>query len=164
VADRSTSSHLDEHGAARMVDVSRKEPTRRVARATGRIVTGTAALDSLAAGELAKGDALAVARVAGIQAAKETSRLLPLCHPLPLDHVAVDLVADPELPGVRADAEVVVTARTGAEMEALAAVSTALLTLYDMLKSIDRGMTIEAIRLERKSGGRSGTWSREPST
>lgn len=163
MADRSTSSHVDERGAARMVDVSRKESTRRVARATGRIVTGTAALDAIASGELAKGDALAVARVAGIQAAKETSRLLPLCHPLPLDHVAVDLAADPGLPGVRAEAEVVVTARTGAEMEALAAVSAALLALYDMLKSIDRGMTIEAIRLERKSGGRSGTWSREPS-
>jgi len=144
VADRSTSSHLDERGEARMVDVSKKAPTRRVARATGRIVTGAAALDALASGELAKGDALAVARVAGIQAAKETSRLLPLCHPLLLDHVAVDLTADPGLPGVRAGAEVVVTARTG-------------------LKSIDRGMTIEEIRLERKSGGRSGTWSREPS-
>jgi len=163
VADRSTSSHLDERGEARMVDVSKKAPTRRVARATGRIVTGAAALDALASGELAKGDALAVARVAGIQAAKETSRLLPLCHPLLLDHVAVDLTADPGLPGVRAGAEVVVTARTGAEMEALAAVSAALLALYDMLKSIDRGMTIEEIRLERKSGGRSGTWSREPS-
>lgn len=153
-------SHLDETGAARMVDVSAKEPSRRVARASGRIAMTSDAVDALASGELAKGDAFAVARVAGIQAAKETSRTLPLCHPLPLDHVAIDLEIDRELPGVRAGAEIVVTARTGAEMEALAAVSAALLAIYDMAKSIDRGMTIEAVRLERKSGGRSGTWAR----
>lgn len=154
-------SHLDETGAARMVDVSRKDPTRRVARASGRIGMSPEAVEAIAGGELGKGDALAVARIAGIQAAKETSRALPLCHPLRLDHVAVGLVVDRDLPGIRAEAEVVVTARTGAEMEALSAVSTALLAIYDMAKSIDRAMTIDSIRLEEKSGGRSGTWSRE---
>lgn len=161
MAETPAPSHLDETGAARMVDVSAKETSRRVARASGRIAMTPGAVDALTSGELAKGDALAVARVAGIQAAKETSRTLPLCHPLPLDHVAIDLEIDRELPGVRAGSEIVVTARTGAEMEALAAVSAALLAIYDMAKSIDRGMTIEAIRLERKSGGRSGTWVRE---
>ena len=156
------SSHLDETGAVRMVDVSEKDATRRVARASGRISMSEDAVEAIARGDLAKGEALAVARVAGIQAAKETSRTLPLCHPLPLEHVAVDLAVDSDPPGVRAESEVVVTARTGAEMEALSAVTAALLTIYDMAKSIDRGMTIGSIRLERKSGGRSGAWSRGP--
>jgi cyclic pyranopterin phosphate synthase len=112
-------------------------------------------------GELPKGDALAVARVAGIQAAKRTPDLVPLCHPLPIDHVSVDVAADEELPGMRVRSEVVVTARTGAEMEALVAVAAALLSVYDMAKSLDRGMTIEEIRLESKEGGRSGDWRRE---
>ncbi len=110
-----------------------------------------------------KGDALAVARVAGIQAAKETARLVPLCHPLPLDHVAVEAELDPHLPGVRVTSEVIVTARTGAEMEALVAVSGALLAIYDMAKSVDRSMTLGAIRLEQKTGGASGTYVREKS-
>lgn len=153
-------THLDASGRARMVDVSGKEPTRRTARASGEIRMSPAALAAIAGGELPKGDALAVARVAGIQAAKRTSDLVPLCHPLPLDHVAIEIDADESLPGVRARSEVVVTARTGAEMEALAAVAGALLSIYDMAKSLDRGMTIGEIRLESKEGGRSGAWSR----
>ena len=153
-------THLDASGRARMVDVSGKEPTRRTARASGAISMSPAALAAIAGGELPKGDALAVARVAGIQAAKRTSDLVPLCHPLPLDHVSIELDADEALPGVRARSEVVVTARTGAEMEALAAVAGALLSIYDMAKSVDRGMTIGEIRLESKEGGRSGAWMR----
>ena len=149
-------THLDALGRARMVDVSGKEPTRRTARASGAISMSPAALAAIAGGELPKGDALAVARVAGIQAAKRTADLVPLCHPLPLEHVSIDLDADEALPGVRARSEVVVTARTGAEMEALAAVAGALLSIYDMAKSLDRGMTIGEIRLESKEGGRSG--------
>jgi cyclic pyranopterin phosphate synthase len=143
-----------------MVDVSGKEPTRRAARASGAIRMSPAALAAVAGGELPKGDALAVARVAGIQAAKRTADLVPLCHPLSLDHVSIELDADEALPGVRARSEVVVTARTGAEMEALAAVAGALLSIYDMAKSLDRGMTIGEIRLESKEGGRSGAWMR----
>lgn len=154
------STHLDATGAARMVDVSGKTPTRRTARASGTLRMTAEALAAVASGALPKGDALAVARVAGIQAAKRTSELVPLCHPLPIEHVAVRLDPDPDLPGVRAGAEVVVTARTGAEMEALTAVSVALLTLYDMAKSMDRGMWIEAVRLEHKSGGASGDFER----
>ncbi len=153
-------THLDASGRARMVDVSGKEPTRRTARASGEIRMSPAALAAIAGGELPKGGALAVARVAGIQAAKRTSDLVPLCHPLPIDHVAIEIDADESLPGVRARSEVVVTARTGAEMEALAAVAAALLSIYDMAKSLDRGMTIGEIRLESKEGGRSGAWLR----
>jgi cyclic pyranopterin phosphate synthase len=153
-------THLDASGRARMVDVSGKEPTRRTARASGVLRMSSAALAAIAGGELPKGDALAVARVAGIQAAKRTADLVPLCHPLPIEHVSIDLDADEALPGVRARAEVVVTARTGAEMEALAAIAGALLTLYDMAKAVDRGMTIGDVRLESKEGGRSGAWTR----
>ncbi len=144
-----------------MVDVSEKPVTRRVARASGSLTMSRQALDQLASGRLPKGDALAVARVAGIQAAKETARLLPLCHPLPLDHVTIDAKLDPDLPGVRITTEVIVTARTGAEMEALVAVSGALLAIYDMAKSVDRSMTLNAIHLEEKTGGASGTYVRE---
>ena len=153
-------THLDESGAARMVDVSAKEPTRRVARASGALRMEPATLEALVEGDLPKGDALAVARIAGIQAAKLAPTIVPLAHPLPIEHVAVEVTADPGLPGVRASAEVVVTARTGAEMEALCAVAGALLSLYDMAKALDRGMVLEAIRLEQKSGGRSGPWER----
>lgn len=152
--------HLDADGAARMVDVSEKAATRRVARASGALRMAPATLDALLAGSLPKGDALAVARVAGIQAAKQTATWIPLCHPLPLEHVAITLTPDPGLPGVRAASEIVVTARTGAEMEALCAVSGALLALYDMAKSLDRGMTIERIQVDAKSGGRSGAYLR----
>jgi cyclic pyranopterin phosphate synthase len=146
-----------------MVDVSDKTVARRIARASGSLMMSSQALDQLTSGRLPKGDALAVARVAGIQAAKETARLVPLCHPLPLDHVAVEAELDPHLPGVRVTSEVIVTARTGAEMEALVAVSGALLAVYDMAKSVDRSMTLEAIRLEQKTGGASGTYTRDKS-
>lgn len=153
-------THLDSAGRARMVDVSGKKPSRRIARASGTIRMSGGALSALMQGELPKGDAFAVARVAGIQAAKRTPDLVPLCHPLPLDHVSVEVEADERLPGVRVRSEVVVTARTGAEMEALVVVAGALLSIYDMAKSLDRGMTIEEIRLESKEGGKSGDWSR----
>lgn len=142
-----------------MVDVSTKEPTRRTARATGALRMSAPALAMVVEGGLPKGDAPAVARVAGILAAKRTPDLLPLCHPLPLEHVAVEVVPDPALPGLRVEASVVTIARTGAEMEALSAVAVALLTLYDMIKSVDRGMVIEAVRLESKTGGAGGTYA-----
>ncbi|HUP01896.1 MAG TPA: cyclic pyranopterin monophosphate synthase MoaC [Gemmatimonadota bacterium] len=154
-------THIDPAGRARMVDVSAKAPTRRVASASGALRMSESALAALTEGRLSKGDALAVARVAGIQAAKRTPGLIPLCHPLPLDHVAIAIQADPSLPGVRASAEVVATARTGAEMEALTAVAVALLTVYDMAKSMDRSMTIESIRLDQKAGGSGGDYVRE---
>ena len=154
------STHIDAAGHARMVDVSDKTPTRRVARASGAIRMSAEALSAVTRGELPKGDAFAVARVAGIQAAKRTPDLVPLCHPLPLDHVAIEIEPDEALPGVRVRSDVVVTARTGAEMEALAAVTAALLSIYDMAKALDRSMTLEEIRLESKTGGRSGDWAR----
>lgn len=143
-----------------MVDVSDKNPTRRVARASGAIRMSAEALSALTRGELPKGDAFAVARVAGIQAAKRTPDLVPLCHPLPLDHVAIEIEPDEALPGVRVRSDIVVTARTGAEIEALMAVAAALLSIYDMAKALDRSMTLEEIRLESKAGGRSGDWAR----
>ncbi len=158
----SDTSHIDETGAARMVDVSAKAVTRRVARASGTLRMSARAFDAIVSGELAKGDALAVARVAGIQAAKRTPDLLPLCHPLPLEHAAVRLEPDSGLPGVRVETEIVVTARTGAEMEALTSASVTLLALYDMVKALDRTMWIEDVRLEHKSGGASGAFEREP--
>lgn len=154
------STHIDAAGHARMVDVSDKTPTRRVARASGAIRMSAEALSAVTRGELPKGDAFAVARVAGIQAAKRTPDLIPLCHPLPLDHVAIEIEPDEALPGVRVRSDVVVTARTGAEMEALSAVAAALLSIYDMAKALDRSMTLEEIRLESKTGGRSGDWAR----
>jgi cyclic pyranopterin monophosphate synthase len=152
-------THLDEAGAAHMVDVSAKDVTRREATATGHIAMSAEALAAIREGALAKGDALAVARVAGIMAAKRTSDLIPLCHPLPLSKVSVDLVFRET--GIDCAATVVTTGKTGVEMEALTAVSTALLTLYDMAKALDRGMTIGPIRLQAKSGGRSGDWRAE---
>lgn len=154
------STHLDRTGAARMVDVSGKAATRRVARASGALRMKADTLTAIVDGELSKGDALAVARVAGIQAAKRTPDLVPLCHPLPIEHVAVRIEPDPGLPGLRVESEVVVTARTGAEMEALAAVAGALLAIYDMAKGLDRGMELESIRLDHKSGGASGSFER----
>ena len=141
-----------------MVDVGGKEVTRRVAVAEGRIVTSHETAAAIAGGENPKGDVLAVARLAGIMGAKRTAELIPLCHPLPLDAVEVELTADPDLPGVRVTATARVEGRTGVEMEALTAVSCALLTVYDMCKARDRGMVVEGIRLLRKEGGRSGTW------
>lgn len=149
-------THLDEMGAARMVDVSAKGETVRTAVAEGRIRMNAGALTTIRDGAVAKGDVLAVARIAGIMAAKRTSELVPLCHPLPLAAVSVDLVLEDD--GVRATAEVRTTGRTGVEMEALTAVSVALLAIYDMAKSLDRAMRIEGVRLLAKSGGRSGDW------
>jgi len=151
-----TLTHLDAKGAARMVDVSAKAATRREAVAEGHIAINTAALTAIRDQAVAKGDVLAVARIAGIMAAKRTADLIPLCHPLPLDAVTLDLVIEND--GVRATASVITTHGTGVEMEAMTAVSVALLTIYDMAKAMDRGMTISGVRLLKKSGGRSGEW------
>jgi cyclic pyranopterin phosphate synthase len=151
-------THLDESGSARMVDVSAKEITRRhaVARAFVRMAPETAA--AVAAGNAPKGDVLGVARVAGIQAAKQTGALIPLCHPLGLDHV--DVRAEVVDGGVQIEAEATVEARTGVEMEAMVAASVAALTIYDMVKGIERGVSIASVELIAKSGGRSGDWQR----
>ncbi|MEM7247073.1 MAG: cyclic pyranopterin monophosphate synthase MoaC [Acidobacteriota bacterium] len=154
-------THLDERGQARMVDVSEKTPTRRTAVAQGRVHLPAPAFAALAEDRLAKGDALAIARLAGIQGAKETSRLIPLCHPLPLDKVGVDLELDAENSRVVITATATTTARTGVEMEALTAVSVAALALHDTCKSAAKGIVIEDIVLLRKEGGKSGTWTRE---
>jgi cyclic pyranopterin phosphate synthase len=143
-----------------MVDVSAKPVTVREAVARGEVVMRPETLARIAAGALPKGDVLAVARLAGIMAAKRTSDLVPLCHPLPLAHVDVELTPDPAHARVRIEARVRVEARTGVEMEALTAVAVAGLTLYDMCKAVDRAMTVGAIRLVRKTGGRSGTFVR----
>ena len=143
-----------------MVDVSAKDVTRREAVARGEVTMRSETLARIAAGALPKGDVLTVARLAGIMAAKRTADLIPLCHPLPLSHVDVELTPDSTGARVRIEARVAVEARTGVEMEALTAVAVAGLTLYDMCKAVDREMTIGAIRLVRKSGGRSGTFVR----
>lgn len=150
-------THLDETGAARMVDVSAKPATARVATATGRITMAPDALAAIRAGSVKKGDVLAVARVAGIMAAKRTADLIPLCHPLAIAKVSVDLVIETD--GVGVTAEVTTTGPTGVEMEALTACTVALLTIYDMAKALDRGMVIGGVRLLSKSGGRSGDWA-----
>lgn len=147
-------THLDEAGAARMVDVGGKNDTAREAMAEGRIAMCAEAAQAIAQGAVAKGDVLAVARVAGIMAAKRTSELIPLCHPLPLTKVTIDLTVEAD--GVAAIATVATTGRTGVEMEALTAVSTALLTIYDMAKALDKRMTIGGVRLLAKRGGKSG--------
>ncbi len=147
--------------APRMVDVGDKEVTQRVAVAEGALRMRPATLEAIARGEGPKGDPLAVGRVAGIQGAKRTPDLIPLCHPLPLTAADVELWLDEALPGVRARASVRTRARTGVEMEALTAVTTALLTVYDMTKALDRGMRLEGVRVVRKEGGRSGTWTEE---
>jgi cyclic pyranopterin monophosphate synthase len=166
MADAHTSSltHLDAAGGPRMVDVSEKQATVREAAAEGRLHLSGAALDALRAGAGPKGDVLTVARLAGIQAAKRTADLIPLCHPIPLTGVVVEVEVEEELPALRVIAVARVTGPTGVEMEALTAVAGALLTAYDMLKAIDRGMRIDGIRLLRKSGGRSGAWSAEDAT
>jgi cyclic pyranopterin phosphate synthase len=155
-------SHFDEHGASRMVDVGDKAVTSRYARANGRVVMQPATLARIQQGGVAKGDVLEVARLAGIMAAKRTSELIPLCHPLPLDGLTIDF-SFPDDRTVAISCEVRVTAKTGAEMEALTAVSVAALTIYDMCKAMDRGMVIEAVRLDEKSGGKSGPFKREGS-
>jgi cyclic pyranopterin phosphate synthase len=153
-----TLTHLDEQGHARMVDVGDKPATTRNATAAGevRMTAGTLAL--VTGGGVPKGDVLATARIAAIMAAKRTADLIPLCHPLAITKVAVDLTPDPALPGIRVEATVRTTGQTGVEMEALTAVSVACLTVYDMLKAAEKGMVIQAIRLVRKEGGKSGLW------
>jgi cyclic pyranopterin phosphate synthase len=154
-----TLSHLGPDGAARMIDVGGKDVTRREATAEGRVRMSAEAFVLVRSNQVAKGDVLAVARLAGIQGAKRTAELIPLCHPLALDRVDVTLTLDEALPGVRVVATVATEGRTGVEMEALTAVSIACLTVYDMVKSADRAMTLEAVRLVHKSGGRSGDYS-----
>jgi cyclic pyranopterin phosphate synthase len=153
-------SHVAADGTARMVDVSAKADTQRMARATGSIVMQRATLDAIVANAVAKGDVLGVARLAGIMAAKKTSDLIPLCHPLALTDVAVSLTPDAALPGVRVEATAKTTGKTGVEMEALTAVSVALLTVYDMAKAMDRSMTIGDISLAQKTGGLGGEYAR----
>jgi len=155
-------SHFDAQGKAHMVDVGAKAETRRSATAEGRVFMEPATLELVTAGRADKGDVLGVARLAGIMAAKRTADLIPLCHPLPLARVALDLVAEPGRSAVHITARVSCTARTGVEMEALTAVSVAALTVYDMLKAADRAMRIEGIRLLAKEGGRSGRYEAAP--
>jgi cyclic pyranopterin phosphate synthase len=154
-------THLDAKGEARMVDVSDKATTQRIARAEGFVAMAPETLALIEKGEARKGDVLATARIAGIMAAKRTHELIPLCHPLAISKVALELLPSSAPPGVRVAAEVRVTGQTGVEMEALTAVSVACLTIYDMLKAVDKAMRIEGIRLLEKSGGRSGTWRAE---
>jgi cyclic pyranopterin phosphate synthase len=158
-SDRLT--HLDEEGSARMVDVGAKEVTARraVARAVVRMAPATAA--AVVAGDAPKGDVLGTARIAGIQAAKRTGELIPLCHPLPLDHVDVELTVDAQAGTVTIEAAAAVTARTGVEMEALTAATVAALTVYDMVKGLEKGIEIASVHLVSKTGGRSGDWARQ---
>ena len=154
-------THLDDKGAAQMVDVSEKVATSRTATAKGRIVMEPATLKLVTGGKLAKGNALEVARLAGIMAAKKTSELIPLCHPLMISKVAVDFKPSVKTHSIEVTATVKLTGQTGVEMEALTAVSVACLTLYDMAKAVDRGMVISDIRLIHKDGGKSGTYKAE---
>ncbi len=149
-------THVDESGKAQMVDVGLKRRTERVAVARGSVTMRPETLEMVAANSFEKGDVLGVARVAGIMGAKNTSQLIPLCHPLPLDHVAIDFDLDKKRGAIEITATAKTTAKTGVEMEALTAVGVAALTIYDMCKSVDRGMSIDRVRLVRKSGGRSG--------
>jgi cyclic pyranopterin phosphate synthase len=154
-------THFDQRGEARMVDVGAKPETVRVARAVGRIVMNRSTLDLIAAGKAAKGDVLAVARIAAIQGAKRTSELIPLCHPLALTKVDVEFALVPDETAIACVATAETVGRTGVEMEALTAVATALLTIYDMCKAVDRGMRLQDIRLLEKKGGKSGHWIAE---
>jgi cyclic pyranopterin monophosphate synthase len=151
-------THLGRGGEARMVDVSGKRPTERIATAEGRVVMNARTLDLVLRGDAEKGDVLGTARIAGIMAAKRTHELIPLCHPLPLAKVEVDIAPDATLPGLVVRATVKVSGKTGVEMEALTAASVACLTIYDMVKAVERGMRIEGIRLIEKRGGKSGTY------
>jgi cyclic pyranopterin monophosphate synthase len=154
-------THLDERGRARMVDVADKPITRRECVARGAVRMGAETLARIADGQVGKGDVLATARIAGIQAAKRTDEWIPLCHSLALDGIDLELVPEPEHSRVRIEATARAHARTGVEMEALVAVAAAALVVYDMCKAIDRGMTVSSVHLVRKSGGKSGEWVRE---
>jgi cyclic pyranopterin phosphate synthase len=151
-------SHFDSDGHAHMVDVSDKAETARVATAAGHVRMARDTFDIVSEGRAEKGDVLSVARLAGIMGAKKTPELIPLCHPLPVSKVSVDLTLDPDLPGVRIEATVKTTGRTGVEMEALTAASTAALTVYDMVKAVDKAMEIGGIRVLLKDGGKSGRY------
>lgn len=151
-------THFDAQGHAHMVDVSEKAVTDRIATAEGHISMARETFDMITEGRAKKGDVLSVARLAGIMGAKKTPELIPLCHPLPIAKVAVGLAADPDLPGIRITATVKTTGQTGVEMEALTAVSTAALTVYDMVKAVDKAMQIDGIRVTLKDGGKSGRY------
>lgn len=153
-------THIDDEGRAKMVDVSSKPITARMARATGSIQMKRETLDAIRANTTPKGDVLGVARLAGIMAAKRTSELIPLCHPIPLTDVSVEITIDETLPGLRVEAAAKTAAQTGVEMEAIVAVSVSLVTVYDMAKAVDRSMVIGEISLAEKVGGRSGHWQR----
>ena len=158
MARRSSLTHLDKSGAANMVDVSRKAVSQRLAVAEGAVVMAEKTLELILAGDAKKGDVIGTARVAGIMAAKRTHELIPLCHPISLSKVTLEIEPDKSLPGLRVRATTKVAERTGVEMEALTAVSIACLTIYDMAKAADRFMRISDIHLVEKRGGRSGTW------
>jgi cyclic pyranopterin phosphate synthase len=151
-------THFDAQGQAHMVDVSDKAHTDRIAVAEGYVKMAPETLDLITEGRAKKGDVLSVARLAGIMGAKKTSELIPLCHPLPITKVALELTADPTRPGIRVEATVKTSGQTGVEMEALTAVATACLTIYDMVKAVEKGMVIEDIRLVLKDGGKSGRY------
>jgi cyclic pyranopterin phosphate synthase len=155
-------THLNDRGEAHMVDVSHKQSTRRRAIAGGQIRMSAAALDAIEGGNAPKGDVVGTARIAGIMAAKQTANLIPLCHPLPLSQVTVEITPDRALPGYQIRATVTTKAETGVEMEALTAVSVAALTLYDMAKALDKSMLIESIRLMEKTGGKSDFYRSSP--
>jgi cyclic pyranopterin phosphate synthase len=161
MAGKPTLTHLAASGAAHMVDVSEKAVTERIATAEGRVLMSASTLKLVVDGNAKKGDVLGAARIAGIMAAKRTHELIPLCHPLLISKVEVELIPDTALPGIRVLASVKVTGQTGVEMEALTAVSVACLTIYDMVKSAERGMRIEGIRLVEKRGGKSGAYQAE---
>jgi len=151
-------THIGAEGAARMVDVGAKAATDRVAIAEGRVVMAPQTLRTILKGDAKKGDVIGAARIAGIMGAKRTSELIPLCHPIALNKVTLDIAADADLPGLRVRAEASAHGQTGVEMEALTAVSIACLTIYDMAKAIDRAMRIEGVRLLEKRGGKTGLW------
>ena len=153
-------THLDDQGRAHMVSVSNKPDTARVAVASARVRLAEATLAAITSGSLPKGDVFAVARIAGIQAAKQCGSLIPLCHPLMLTAVSIEFHIDVTLPGVQVEARCALVGKTGVEMEALCAASVSALTIYDMCKALDRAMVVEAVQLESKSGGRSGEWTR----
>lgn len=155
-------THFDESGAAHMVDVGDKPVTQRTAMAEGYIEMQPATLAMVMAGSHRKGDVLGIARIAGIMGGKKTAELIPLCHPIALTHLSVDLEPQPDASRVRCVATAKTSGQTGVEMEALTAVQVALLTIYDMCKAVDRGMAMQSIRLLEKAGGKSGTWRREP--
>lgn len=153
-------THLDENGAANMVDVGDKTDTVRIATASGCVIMLPQTLELILSGNAAKGDVIGTARLAGIMAAKKTSDLIPLCHPLMLSKVTVEIEPDEDLPGLRVSATVKLTGKTGVEMEALTAVSVTCLTIYDMAKAVDKGMVISNIAVDSKTGGKSGDWQR----